>query len=184
MNSLQAETDVQNRFVQFVDVLGVGECWLWNARSKHPYGYGSFSMKNPYGAWRGYCSHRAVWLLFVGPIPEGLHVRHKCDNPPCCNPNHLELGTHQQNMQDRADRGTHPFSKATHCRNGHEWTIENTHYYPAGTNHKRCKTCSRLGPKRLEKAAGVQESTAPWLNAAVHALVAQGHVEITEGSRW
>ena len=49
-------------------------------------------------------THRAAWLVTYGSIPDGLVVRHKCDNPPCCNPEHLELGTHQQNVQDAVDR--------------------------------------------------------------------------------
>jgi len=50
-------------------------------------------------------AHRDAWEKKHGPIPDGLQVRHKCDNPPCINDDHLELGTHQQNMQDKADRG-------------------------------------------------------------------------------
>ncbi len=50
-------------------------------------------------------AHRAVWELFNGPVPEGLIVRHKCDNPRCCNPDHLELGTQKDNVQDCRDRG-------------------------------------------------------------------------------
>jgi hypothetical protein len=49
--------------------------------------------------------HRAAWKVFVGPIPDGLHVRHKCENPPCWRISHLELGTHSDNIQDMWDRG-------------------------------------------------------------------------------
>lgn len=50
-------------------------------------------------------THRAAWEITHGPIPEGLVVRHRCDNPPCCNPSHLELGTHQDNVNDAVARG-------------------------------------------------------------------------------
>lgn len=58
-------------------------------------------------------THRLAWEFNFGPIPDGLWVLHKCDNPPCCNPKHLFLGTPKDNVHDsiakkrRAkDRGT------------------------------------------------------------------------------
>lgn len=50
-------------------------------------------------------AHRAAYMLEVGPIPEGMVVRHKCDNPICCNPEHLELGTQKDNVHDTMNRG-------------------------------------------------------------------------------
>ena len=49
--------------------------------------------------------HRLAHEAWVGPIPDGLFIRHKCDNPPCVNPEHLETGTNAQNVQDKMDRG-------------------------------------------------------------------------------
>lgn len=51
-------------------------------------------------------AHRASYRIHNGEIPQGMLVRHRCDNPACVNPDHLELGTHQQNSSDRALRGT------------------------------------------------------------------------------
>lgn len=59
-------------------------------------------------------SHVASYLSLVGPNPDGLLVRHKCDIPPCCNPDHLELGTHKDNSNDAAKR--HEYSKPTNNR--------------------------------------------------------------------
>ncbi len=64
-------------------------------------GYGMFMVK--WGDTRRV--HRLVWELANGPIAEGLHVLHRCDNPSCCNPNHLALGTHAENMADKARKG-------------------------------------------------------------------------------
>lgn len=63
-------------------------------------GYGNF--------WdKGQCkkAHRFAWEAFFGRIPEGVLVRHTCDNPPCCNPDHLVLGTNADNSQDKVARG-------------------------------------------------------------------------------
>lgn len=62
-------------------------------------------------------AHRVAYELKHGKIPAGMIVRHKCDNPPCCNPDHLELGNNQENSNDMKERGrsktgeTHPNAK-------------------------------------------------------------------------
>lgn len=74
------------------------ECWLWQAGKEH--GYGSFRMGG-----RSLRAHRLAWELANGPIPTGKHVLHHCDNPPCCNPAHLYVGTNVENGRDRKERG-------------------------------------------------------------------------------
>lgn len=69
-----------------------GECHLWTG-AKHPFGYGQAATK---------LAHRLTWENTNGPIPKGLCVLHKCDNPPCCNPEHLFLGTKGDNARDCA----------------------------------------------------------------------------------
>lgn len=57
-------------------------------------------------SWHGKSvrAHRVAWMVMNGPIPDGLHVLHSCDNRRCVNVDHLRLGTHQENMRDRAAR--------------------------------------------------------------------------------
>ncbi len=74
-------------------------CWLWTA-GKNGDGYGNWSLNG-----RNINAHRASYILFVGEIPNGLHVCHNCDNPSCVNPDHLWLGTYKDNAQDRARKG-------------------------------------------------------------------------------
>lgn len=76
-------------------------CWLWTAYADRD-GYGRIT-RCP-GEMTGY-AHRLSWELVNGPIPEGMFVLHNCDTPSCVNPAHLRLGTHQDNMADRASRG-------------------------------------------------------------------------------
>lgn len=83
-------------FWSHVDVRGPAECWRWKSNVNRD-GYGIYGRQN---------SHRFAFEQCMGArIPPGKVVRHKCDNPPCCNPLHLELGTQGQNVQDRVDRG-------------------------------------------------------------------------------
>lgn len=76
-------------------------CFLW---LDHVSGNGYAKFRRQ-GNW--YAAHRAAWEVAKGPIPEGLFVCHKCDVPSCVNPNHLFLGTHDDNMADRDAKGRH-----------------------------------------------------------------------------
>jgi hypothetical protein len=76
-----------------------GECWEWR-HSIGNSGYGQVRLGSMYSA------HRASYEVYVGNIPSGLQVLHSCDNRPCFNPSHLSLGTHTENMRQKAARGS------------------------------------------------------------------------------
>jgi len=74
-------------------------CWIWNG-PLFKSGYGRASSGK-----RKLRAHRASYELYVGPILDGMHVLHDCDNPPCVRPSHLFLGTHLDNMRDMEAKG-------------------------------------------------------------------------------
>ena len=101
-----------------------GECWLWTGAQsldRNVPNYGCFRMDK-----KTVRAHRASWVISNGPIPDHLCVLHKCDNTLCVRPDHLFLGTHQDNMDDMAQKGrvitlmvsgaNHPNAKLTECQ--------------------------------------------------------------------
>lgn len=72
-------------------------CWSWKGSIAHG-GYPVMTCRRQIGPDRG---HRASWIIHFGPIPEGLYICHKCDNPICTNPGHLWLGTQKENNDDK-----------------------------------------------------------------------------------
>ena len=81
-------------------------CWEWQA-ARNKKGYGLIGDENGRDG-RTLLAHRVSYELFVGPIPSGLLVMHKCDNPRCVNPEHLKVGTAQENSNDMVDKGRQP----------------------------------------------------------------------------
>lgn len=89
---------VIDRFLSKVMPVPFSGCWLWMG-ADFSYGYGAFSFHN-----QNRPAHRVSWLLHKGEIPEGLFVLHKCDVAVCVNPEHLFLGTQQDNMTDKVEK--------------------------------------------------------------------------------
>src|SRR5580704_5089112 len=87
-------------FSRHWNLVAARECWEW-AGSRHPRrGYGQVTNDGKTAK-----AHRVMWRLTYGAIPDGLHVLHRCDNPPCINPAHLFLGTNADNVADRVRKG-------------------------------------------------------------------------------
>lgn len=82
-------------------------CWLWQQAPGGGKGRGKQRAYFSLGGRKVMATH-IVWELTRGePVPDGLMIRHKCDNSLCCNPEHLELGTHAQNTEDMVSRDRH-----------------------------------------------------------------------------
>ena len=96
------------RFWDKVNVQGPDDCWEWQSPSKSNSGYGIVRVK---GKTVG--ANRRAYQLRYGEIPEGMVVRHKCDNKLCCNPHHLEVGTQKDNIHDSIKRDLHGTCRLT-----------------------------------------------------------------------
>lgn len=129
------------RFERKVDKNGpiiyphLGPCEVWTAlRSRAGYGKFKFGKEQ--------LATRSAWILYVGPIPDGMNLLHKCDNPPCVRIDHLFLGTIADNSKDMVSKGRHAGQLRTHCPKGHPYDEANTYVHPRrGT--RACKQCVR-----------------------------------------
>lgn len=94
-----------NRFWSKVDKRGPDDCWLWLAHTNGPRPYGRFTTSN-----KRFVSSRLAYMLAndVQSLPCDLLVCHTCDNPQCCNPSHLWLGTTKDNTRDCIEKGRFP----------------------------------------------------------------------------
>jgi len=96
---LQLTTKESHRFWSKVDITTSDLCWEWIGY-RLPFGHGQVGIRR-----KVYLTHRVAYAIMKSPIPAGKHVRHLCDNPSCCNPNHLALGTDLDNSNDKCRQG-------------------------------------------------------------------------------
>lgn len=88
---------IEERF--FEKIRKTESCWLWTGAVRNGYGIINDGKKIPVYA------HRLSYRIANGEIPSGMVVRHRCDNPKCVNPDHLQTGTKKQNTKDMVERG-------------------------------------------------------------------------------
>lgn len=95
----------QDRFWSKVQKADGDGCWVWIA-AKNRLGYGLFGFER-----KSMLAHRVAFVLTYGPIPDGVLLRHRCDNPACVRPDHLLPGDNAANTQDAIERGRRPVFK-------------------------------------------------------------------------
>lgn len=101
---------IAERFWEKVTIKGPDDCWEWQGCINPKTGYGNFGLKiNGHNTNRG--AHRIAFALSGGDCSK--FVCHKCDNPPCCNPNHLWSGTVIENARDSRRKGRHSRTRLT-----------------------------------------------------------------------
>lgn len=150
-----------------------GDCLVWRGcRTERGYGRVRFRGK---ADW----VHRVIWILTVGDIPAGLTIDHLCYNPPCVNVKHMRVVSRQVNSQGSSgSRVTGELRRAkTHCKNGHEYTPENTLVRTVGRNPgtRVCRACNaeydkQSKAKRQRYAAHLRREA----NQLEHQLVQRG----------
>lgn len=138
-----------------------GDCWLWTgAKGKGLHAYGKVMIRRV-----TFKSSRVAYALTVGPIPDGMHVLHRCDNPPCVNPAHLFLGTHADNMADMNAKGRRV---VTRCAKGHEYAGGNLGFSANG--QRRCLTCRKSRMDKWNRIVAERRAAIPRDRSAVCVL--------------
>lgn len=136
---------LKQRFWSKVDVRSENECWEWQAGKSHGYGTFKLGVDQPAGA------HRVCYEITNGPIPEGFHILHKCDNPPCVNPKHLFVGNNKANVADAVRKGRLIGVKRKR-RKGLKHKKGLKRYYVGRIARDRINDLYRCGAKKIEIA--------------------------------
>ncbi len=126
-------------FWSHIDSSSLFGCWPWKGWSNGQ-GYGKIATSERGPRAGGTLAHRIAWEFEHGQIPDGLCVCHHCDNPRCCRPSHLFIGTKADNNRDMRLKGRAKgrMSGRTHCKNGHPLSGDNLRWVGP---HRRCWIC-------------------------------------------
>jgi hypothetical protein len=176
---------VAERFSRKVELIPFSDCHYWNGCVEKR-GYGRFGIGS-----KVYLAHRVSYALANGDCPKHLEIRHRCDNPSCVNPAHLEPGTHRENMADMQARRRqrlgerHPCAKLTDAQmadlicaiEAGEQTGIIADRFGVSRAHVSCIRHGNVGPnhpaRRLQKPTGrtdrrVSDDTAREIYRRIH----------------
>jgi len=113
-------------------------CIVWGSKSRTNYGYGCLRRNK-----QTFLVHRLIAMLFFDDYDESLNVLHKCDNPPCINPEHLFMGTQLDNIRDASSKGNMQRGFSDFCKDGHKFE-EVGYYIDKRDGSKSCKLCKTM----------------------------------------
>lgn len=132
---------IEERFWRYIERDAKTGCWLWTGALS--LGYGQISDPVAPGKSKPVRAYALSYRMHKGDVPAGLELDHLCRNRRCCNPDHLEPVTHQENMRRSPIVGRHP-NPPTTCKNGHPFSAHNG-------KHRICHTCLRDATRRYRQ---------------------------------
>ena len=136
--------DVRTALFERMAIGGFDACWWWLGKP-NAHGYGGIKIKG-----KTHLAHRFVYEWLRGPIPQGHLLHHRCEEPMCVNPRHLEPVTQQQHQENHDFRGNRlaaaVWRDRTHCKNGHLLSGENIRLTREGW--RKCRVCDRERKRR------------------------------------
>jgi hypothetical protein len=124
-------------------------CWIWTGHERCA-GYGGIQVDG-----RAMLAHRVAYEMFVGPIPVGMEIDHKCRVTFCVNPTHLEPVTHRENVERGALGGLN--RAKTHCPQGHPYDGDNLFMQSNGS--RTCRACRRANVLRYRRRRLAEDPT-------------------------
>jgi len=129
---------LEERFTEKYEIDANG-CWVWTAATNGG-GYGAYADTRNWKEGKNCMvpAHRYAYESEIGPIPSGMDLDHLCRVRRCVNPEHVEPVSRKENLA----RGVGGSGK-THCKHGHEFTVDNTYRYTtkAGNQQRFCRKC-------------------------------------------
>lgn len=112
---------IEDRFWSNINIGNPYDCWEWKSME----GTGEYAQTH-YNGKNVPCHRKAYELFYEKKIPDGMCICHHCDNPPCCNPYHLFLGTVQDNVDDREAKGRNKMPHSKGEDHGHHKLTEDS----------------------------------------------------------
>lgn len=164
---MRPKTTVE-RFLSYTEPEPNSGCWLWSGATTGEYG-------TLWANGRYYGAHRLAYEMFIGPIPDGLHIDHLCRVRYCVNPDHLEPVTMRENNL-RGVGAPAQNARKTRCLKGHAFDAVNTHVRP-GDGGRECRQCKRERQRAARKQKDLTQKEAAALAEAKWGYGARARME-------